>query len=60
MVLFSTTVVVPVASCAIGFCSCCRIPDMYVATGWLLVVGGEGLVGYWLLQVGYWLSAAKD
>jgi hypothetical protein len=52
MVLFPATVVVPVASCAIGFCSYRRIRDLYVAAGWLLVVGGEGLVGYWLLQSG--------
>jgi hypothetical protein len=49
MVLFPATVVVPVASCAIGFCSYRRIRDLYVAAGWLLVVGGEGLIGYWLL-----------
>ncbi|WJX63683.1 hypothetical protein P8452_48540 [Trifolium repens] len=52
MVLFSATVMVPVASCAIDFCSYRRIPDLYVAAGWLLVVGGEGLIGYWLLQGG--------
>jgi hypothetical protein len=49
MVLFPATVVVPVASCAIGFCSYRRIRDLYVAAGWLLVVGGEGLIGYWLM-----------
>jgi hypothetical protein len=41
MVMFLATMVVPVASCSIGFCSYCRIPDLYVAAGWFLVVGAK-------------------
>jgi hypothetical protein len=33
-------------SCSIGFCSYCRIPDLYVAAGWFLVVGGKELVAF--------------
>jgi hypothetical protein len=39
--MFLATMVVPVASCSIGFCSYCRIPDLYVAAGWFLVVGAK-------------------